>query len=37
MTRYRPIMTLKTAQIETLFKGSIDMHVHIAPDPEWDR
>ena len=37
MTRYRPIMTLKTAQIEALYKGSIDMHVHIAPDPEWDR
>lgn len=37
MVRYKPIMTLKNEQVERLFWGSIDMHVHIAPDPEWDR
>jgi hypothetical protein len=30
-------MTLKNEQIEMLYKGSIDMHIHVAPDPEWDR
>ena len=37
MSRYKPSMTLKTAQIDKIYQGSIDMHVHVAPDPEWDR
>ena len=37
MSRYKPKMTLKCSQIDKLYDGSIDMHVHVAPDPEWDR
>lgn len=37
MTRYRPSMLLKKAQIDRLYEGSIDMHIHVAPDSEWDR
>lgn len=37
MSRYKPNMGLKTAQIDKIFTGSVDMHVHVAPDPEWDR
>lgn len=37
MSRYKASMTLKTAQIDELYHGSIDMHVHVAPDPSWDR
>lgn len=37
MSRYKASMTLKKSQIEKLYAGSIDMHVHVAPDPEWDR
>ncbi len=37
MSRYKPSMSLKTAQIDKIYKGSIDMHVHVAPDPDWDR
>lgn len=37
MSRYKASMTLKKEQIEKIYEGSIDMHVHVAPDPEWDR
>lgn len=37
MSRYRASMSLKKSQIDELYHGSIDMHVHVAPDPEWDR
>lgn len=37
MSRYKASMTLKKAQIDALYEGSIDMHVHVAPDPDWDR
>lgn len=37
MSRYKASMTLKKEQIDKLYEGSIDMHVHVAPDPEWDR
>lgn len=37
MSRYKASMTLKNEQIEKLYEGSIDMHVHVAPDPSWDR
>lgn len=37
MSRYKASMTLKKEQIDRLYHGSIDMHVHVAPDPEWDR
>lgn len=37
MSRYKPSMTLKCAQIDSLYENSIDMHVHVAPDPAWDR
>lgn len=37
MARYKPSMSLKKNQIDSIFEGSIDMHVHVAPDPEWDR
>ena len=30
-------MSLKKEQIDRLYQGSIDMHVHVAPDPDWDR
>ncbi|MCI8511100.1 MAG: hypothetical protein HFE83_03780 [Lachnospiraceae bacterium] len=37
MSRYKASMTLKKEQIDRLYEGSIDMHVHVAPDPDWDR
>lgn len=37
MSRYKASMSLKTAQIDKIYQGSIDMHVHVAPDPDWDR
>lgn len=37
MSRYKASMTLKKEQIDRLYQDSIDMHVHVAPDPEWDR
>ncbi|MCI8291974.1 MAG: hypothetical protein HFH53_00355 [Hespellia sp.] len=37
MSRYQASMTLKKEQIDKLYEGSIDMHVHCAPDPAWDR
>lgn len=37
MSRYKASMSLKKEQIDRLYKGSIDMHVHVAPDPDWDR
>ena len=37
MSRYKASMALKKEQIDKLYQGSIDMHVHVAPDPEWDR
>jgi len=30
-------MALKLEQIENLYRGSIDMHIHPAPDPAWAR
>ena len=35
--RYKPSLDLKNSQVEALFRGSVDMHVHVAPDPAWDR
>lgn len=37
MSRYKASMTLKKEQIDRIYEGSIDMHVHCAPDPDWDR
>lgn len=37
MSRYKAKTTLKKTQIDRLYEGSIDMHVHVNPDPEWDR
>lgn len=37
MSRYRPAGNLKMEQIEALYQGSIDMHVHTAPDPSCAR
>ena len=37
MSRYKPSMSLKKEQIDRIYEGSIDMHVHVAPDPDWDR
>lgn len=37
MSRYKASMTLKKYQIDELYQGSIDMHIHCAPDPAWDR
>lgn len=37
MSRYKASMSLKKEQIDRLYQGSIDMHVHVAPDPDWDR
>lgn len=37
MSRYKPSMSLQLEQIERLFHGSIDMHIHCAPDPLWAR
>lgn len=37
MSRYKPSMTLDNTQIEELYKGSIDMHLHVGPDPLWNR
>ena len=37
MSRYKASMSLKKAQIDRLYEGSIDMHIHVAPDPAWDR
>ncbi len=37
MSRYSPSMSLQLDDIEGLYKGSIDMHVHPAPDPVWAR
>lgn len=37
MSRYKPSMQIKNEQIERLYKGSIDMHIHVGPDPAWDR
>lgn len=37
MTRYKPSLDLKNEQVQEIYQGSIDMHVHVAPDPAWDR
>lgn len=37
MSRYKASMSLKKEQIDRLYQGNIDMHVHVAPDPDWDR
>ena len=37
MSRYKPRMDMNKQMIDALYQGSIDMHVHSAPDPEWSR
>lgn len=37
MSRYKPSTALTKKEIDALYHGSIDMHIHCAPDPAWDR
>ena len=37
MSRYRPISNMSKERIDNIFHGSIDMHLHVAPDPLWAR
>lgn len=37
MSRYRPISNMSKERIDNIFNGSIDMHLHVAPDPLWAR
>lgn len=37
MSRYRPISNMSKERIDHIFHGSIDMHLHVAPDPLWAR
>lgn len=37
MSRYKPRMDLSKQQIDALYEGSVDMHIHCAPDPVWNR
>ena len=37
MSRYKASMSLNKKQIDDLYQGSIDMHIHCAPDPAWNR
>ena len=37
MSRYRPASNMSKERIDNIFHGSIDMHLHVAPDPLWER
>lgn len=37
MSRYKPRMDLNKQQIDALYEGSVDMHIHCAPDPVRNR
>ncbi len=37
MSRYRAKGGITNEMIDEVFKGSIDMHLHVAPDPAWPR
>ncbi len=37
MSRYKPASNMSKERIDKLFHGAIDMHLHVAPDPLWER